>query len=184
MCSPSSRRKCRCCNEFFVPDFRNRQHQLYCPKPACRAASKRASQRRWLRQPANRDYFRGPENLRRVQQWRQAHPGYWKKQPAASLDAQPVLPQQVNSVNAGQSSCNAPRSPLGTLQDLSFTRHPAFIGLISMVTGTTLQEDIAATTRKLEARGRDILGLVLPGLSPNVYDYQTPASTRAAAPGA
>jgi hypothetical protein len=28
-----------------------------------------------------------------------------------------------------------------------------------MVTGSTLQEDIAFTARKLQARGRDILGL-------------------------
>jgi hypothetical protein len=32
------------------------------------------------------------------------------------------------------------------------------VGLISMVTGSTLQEDIAATTRQLLLRGRNILG--------------------------
>jgi hypothetical protein len=52
-----------------------------------------------------------------------------------------------------------------------------FIGLISMVTGVALQEDIALTTRKLEARGRDILGLALQENSPPAYDHQTPDST-------
>ena len=36
-----------------------------------------------------------------------------------------------------------------------------------MVTGSTLQEDIASTTRKLEAKGRDILGLGSPEIIPN-----------------
>ena len=50
-----TRRKCRCCSEFFLPDYRNQDRQHYCAKPDCRHASKQASQQRWLRQPANRD---------------------------------------------------------------------------------------------------------------------------------
>ena len=37
---------------------------------------KEASQKRWLRKPENQNYFRGPENVRRVQEWRIANPGY------------------------------------------------------------------------------------------------------------
>ena len=69
------RRKCRCCSEFFFPDYRNQNRQRYCSKAACRHASKLASQRRWLGKAANRHYFRGPENVRRVQAWRQAYSG-------------------------------------------------------------------------------------------------------------
>jgi len=29
--------------------------------------------------PKNRDYFSGPTNVIRVQQWRQQNPGYWKR---------------------------------------------------------------------------------------------------------
>jgi hypothetical protein len=29
--------------------------------------------------PENRFYFRGPENVERVQRWRECHPGYWRK---------------------------------------------------------------------------------------------------------
>ena len=42
------RRKCKCCRSLFVPDPRNLRHQGYCSLPSCRAASKAASQARWL----------------------------------------------------------------------------------------------------------------------------------------
>jgi hypothetical protein len=35
------------------------------------------------------------------------------------------------------------------------------VGLISMMTGSALQEDIAVTTRALLCKGRDILGMRL-----------------------
>jgi len=159
----ANRRKCRCCKEFFAPEYRNAYHQLFCFKPDCRRASKAASQRRWLAKPANRDHFRGKENVRRVQEWRKAHPGYWKKKSALSNAIQVVEPQSV-----GQSRVLVTQAPQSsrTLQDVCITDHPAFIGLISMITQSTLQEDIASTTRKLEARGRDILGLEVPVCSP------------------
>ncbi len=150
-----TRRKCRHCRKFFVPDYRNGHHQHYCPHPACRRASKAASQRRWLRQKANRNYFRGPEQVARVRQWRQAHPGYWQRQKPRSPRGHVAVPQHLN---LGQSSCNAPPSPLGTLQDFCPALPPAFIGLLSMLTGSTLQEDIAATARQLLIRGQHVLG--------------------------
>ena len=42
------RRKCKCCLKLFRPDPRNRRRQSYCSAPACKAASKAASQARWL----------------------------------------------------------------------------------------------------------------------------------------
>ena len=47
------------CNEKHRCDHRNRGRQSYCSKPACRKASKAASQRRWLSRPENENYFRG-----------------------------------------------------------------------------------------------------------------------------
>jgi hypothetical protein len=154
-----NRRKCRCCSEFFFPDYRNHDRQRYCGKPACRHASKLASQHRWFRKPANRDYFRDSDNAERVRQWRQAHPGYWKRRTPASGNIQVVAPQQVNRV---QSSCNVPRTPLGTLQDFCLPQNPGFVGLISMITGRTLQEDIAPIARRVVEQGQNILGLVPP----------------------
>ncbi len=43
-----TRCKCRCCSEFFLPDYRNQDRQHYCSKLDCRHASKQASQQRWL----------------------------------------------------------------------------------------------------------------------------------------
>jgi len=157
MSRPQKRRKCRCCQAFFVPDPRTDDRQRYCSKPACRKASKAASQRRWLSKNGNGDYFRGPAAVRRVQVWRKAHPGYWRKATPSSNHSQVLAPQ---TPNPGQSSCNVPRGLPRTLQDDCLTQEPAFVGLISMVTGSTLQEDIAATARQLLLRGRNILGLM------------------------
>jgi len=176
------RRKCRGCSEFFFPDYRNQHHHHYCDKPACRQASKVASQRRWLRKPANRDYFRGPDNAKRVADWRQAHPGYWKRKPPPSKSTQAVQPHKVSPV---QSSCNVPGSLLGTLQDFCLAKEPGFIGLLSMITGRTLQEDITPIARRVVEQGQQILGLSFPeprnqSLYP-VHDYQAPAAGGSAA---
>jgi hypothetical protein len=179
------RRKCRCCSEFFFPDYRNQDRQHYCGKPACQRASKQASQRRWRRTPSGRDYFRGPENAQHVRQWRQANPGYWKKkkqEKPVSDSTQVVPPQQLNPV---QVSCNAPASPLGTLQDSCLAQDPGFIGLIAMITGRTLQEDIAPIARRVLEQGQHILGLSFPEQrsqkSCSVYDYQASAANGSAA---
>ena len=176
------RRKCRCCSEFFFPDYRNQHHQHYCGKPACRQASKQASQRRWLRTPFGRRYFREADNVERVRKWRQAHPGYWEKKKPASEATQVVTPQQVSPV---QSSCNVPGSPLGTLQDFCLAKEPGFIGLLSMITGRTLQEDIAPIARRLIEQGQYILGFQLPeqrnqNLCP-IHDHQASTASGPAA---
>jgi hypothetical protein len=64
------KRKCRHCGKYFIPDCRNVKRQKYCGRPECLKASKRESQRRWLGKPENRDYFRSPENVKRVREWR------------------------------------------------------------------------------------------------------------------
>jgi hypothetical protein len=70
------RRQCKCCLKLFRPDPRNRRHQRYCSAPACKAASKAASQARWLTAPENQTYFCGPIHVARVRAWRSRHPGY------------------------------------------------------------------------------------------------------------
>jgi hypothetical protein len=178
------RRKCRHCNEFFRPDYRNGQHQHYCGNAECRRASKAASQRRWLHHSGNQDYFHGPQHVRRVQEWRKEHPGYWKRQTDKSGQTQAPGAQ---AVNRRQSSCNVPSSPLSTLQDYCLAQEPGFIGLISMITGSTLQEDIAATVDRILNRGQSILRHGLSN-SRSVqlcfdYDGQVSVAAGAAAPG-
>ena len=159
MGAKNNRRKCRCCNVFFTPDCHNPNRQFYCSAPACRRASKAASQRRWLQKPANRNYFRDAQNVQRVQQWRKANPGYGKRAKARSKQHQPTTNQPLNLETT---SCNAPEPEPRALQDLVLVDHPAFVGLLSMVTGSTLQEDIAAIGRNVLLQGRNILGLQNP----------------------
>lgn len=177
MSRKARRRKCRCCRIFFRPDYRNGRHQRYCSAASCCQASKVASQRRWAHQFSNRSHFRGESEVKRVQDWRREHPGYWKKQKSASQRTQPA---DLEPVNPEQRSRNVPSSDLSTLQEICLTQHPAFVGLISMVTGSTLQEDIALTASKLLLRGQNILGLKSPGQpsSTTPPDYEkTPAPT-------
>jgi len=159
MTRSQSRRKCRCCSKFFVPDPRTADRQRYCFEPGCRQASKAAGQRRWLSKNGNGDYFRGTEEVSRVQAWRRSNPGYWRRKKPSSQRIQVIENQ---AANIDQSSCNVPRELPRTLQDDCLTQDPAFVGLISMVTGSTLQEDIAVTARQLLLRGRNILGLLSP----------------------
>lgn len=103
------RHKCLFCGDMFRADPRNARHQKYCSQPACRKASKAASRRAWLAKPPNQDYFRGAENVARVQLWRVAHPGYWRgaggqrgKVPAAPRALQDHCPTQATEI-AGDS---------------------------------------------------------------------------------
>jgi hypothetical protein len=153
-------RRCKClhCRTLFVPDARNRGRQAYCSEPACRHASKQASQRRWTSKPENRDYFRGPDHVRRVQQWRQAHHGYWQRRsqkPRRTLqETCPAQPTPDQSVAPTQ----LPEPSRPALQDLCRVQTPLLVGLIAQFSDTALQEDIVTFTRRLIAKGQTILG--------------------------
>ena len=154
---PATRCKCLYCKKLFVPDYRNRGRQKYCSAAECQAASKRTSQERWLNQPENRDYFHGPENVKRVQQWRENHPGYWKGRPRKPRRTlQETCSEQV-AVAQELIPKEAPQVSRPALQELCEVQAPLLVGLIAQFTDTALQEDIVAHTRRLIARGQDIL---------------------------
>ncbi len=159
------RRKCRSCGELFRPDARNRQRQRYCAKAECRRESKRASQAAWLARPANRDYFRGAGAVERVRRWRAEHPGYWRRKGTGGRE--PLQDDSKLQPVAAQCDAAAVQELLPglALQDLSWASAPLLVGLIACLTGCTLQEDIARTTRELHARGQMILGMG-PGTNP------------------
>jgi hypothetical protein len=150
----SAKRKCLCCGEFYPPDHRNMRHQRYCSKPACRAESKAQSQRGWQHRPENENYFRGPENRERVNDWRKRNPGYWRKKTCSTQ-----LPlQEVFQAQTAHNEEVIPKMAPHALQDL-FSMQPAVIvGLISMMAGSTLQDDIVATAQELRRKGEDVLG--------------------------
>jgi len=146
------RRKCKCCLKLFRPDPRNRRHQCYCSASGCRAASKAASQARWLAKPENQSYFRGSVNVARVQAWRSRHPGYWRKSRRADTALQDISTAQP--VGSAVETANAARSPL---QDVLTAQPAVLIGLIAHIVGTPLQDDIVRATDRLLRLGRDIL---------------------------
>jgi hypothetical protein len=146
------RRKCKCCLKLFRPDPRNRRHQYYCSAPDCRAASKAASQARWLAKPENQSYFHGPVNVARVRAWRSRHPGYWRKGRRAGVALQDVsMAQPIGSAITTDAVAGSP------LQEFLTAQPAVLIGLIAHMAGTPLQDDIVRTTGRLLRLGQDIL---------------------------
>jgi hypothetical protein len=137
---------------FFIQDYRNRHHQRFCSKPDCQAASKRFSQHRWVHKPLN-NYFKGPDNIKHVQQWRKAHPGYWKKKPRQSTTALQDVSSQIQPQNPSVNPILAEDA----LQDVFLRNNPYFLGLISIVTGHTLQDDMDQCLNSVLARGRQFI---------------------------
>ena len=153
MVRPTRKRTCKHCKTCFDPDPRNVGRQHYCAKPPCRQASKAASQGRWLRQPENQNYFRGPAHVERVRQWRQAHPGYWRRKATQAPEAlqEPLTLQELEKQQVEESMAQP------ALQDSFFMQPAVFVGLIAHLTGLSLQDDIALTARRLQQLGHDIL---------------------------
>ena len=169
--------KCLSCNEIHISDSRNRGRQHYCRKPECRRASKASSQRRWTSRLENENYFRGAENCERVRLWRKEHPGYWRKKKSVVEDA---LQETLNLQYPENESVAKARAP-DALQDICFLQPALLVGLISMVTGHALQEDIAASTRSFLTRGEDILRMTPRSPEFPIYENQTHPLSRTVA---
>jgi len=99
----NTRRRCLSCRQLFRCHPRTRLQQKFCSEPTCRAASKKASQARWLGKVENQGYFSGPQHVSRVQAWRQMNPEYAqksrRKRPALqeTIKTQPLEPSRENS---------------------------------------------------------------------------------------
>jgi len=176
----AGQRKCLCCAKFFDCDPRNRKRQRYCANVQCRRASKAASQAAWLAQPQNSDYFRGAVHVARVQLWRAAHPGYSRDKARKPVALQEPLmtqvPEEVEESSIRGDLAEAPGA--AALQDLLNTPTPVLAGLIAHLFEVTLQEDMAATARRLVQLGHDVIN------RRRNEDRQASAAARAAAPGA
>jgi hypothetical protein len=145
-------RKCKSCRRLFRPDSRNRRHQRYCSEELCRAASKAASQARWLSQPENQDYFRGKAAVDRVRAWRSQHPGYWRLGPCSGAPLQDVLTEQaIESTSKKGVSARPP------LQEVLSAQPAVLIGLIAHIAGTPLQDEITVAAGRLLRLGNEIL---------------------------
>ena len=151
----SGTRKCLCCHTFFKPHVRSKGRQKYCSQPDCQKASKRASQQKWLQKPQNKDYFSGPENVQRVQQWRAKNPEYAKKASCFSHNHSPLQDDLISQVIEKKEQ--NPHPEHNALQEIISSQPVVLIGLIAHLTGSTLQDDIVRTGRKLRELGEDLL---------------------------
>ena len=149
----SEKKKCCNCKRLFRPDPRNAKRQKYCSQSDCRKASKASSQKRWLQKPENRDYFRGPDNVQRVEHWRKVHPGYWRRKPKAN----PYALQDALNQQAIENNDNLAELASDALQDSLIWQPAVLIGLIAQLTGYVLQDDIAMAARRMQQLGIDIL---------------------------
>jgi len=170
--------KCLHCREQHIYDPCNRRRQNYCGKSGCRQASKTASQKRWAEKPENKNYFRGPESVERVKQWRREHPGYWRKKRSEKKDAlQETLHEQET---VGEEVVEV--TVLDALQDICRPQPALLVGLISIMIDSALQDDLAASARSFLTRGEDILRMVRGG-SQNPSDekqtHSVPTATAA-----
>lgn len=145
------KKKCRNCRRLFIPDHRNRKKQKYCGREPCRKASKAGSQKKWLGKPENEGYFRGPDHVKRVQEWRRNNPGYGKRTKSSTALQDPLTAQHFENIADNNQIDVQP------LQDLLMAQPPVIIGLLSNLTGSVLQDDIANTLLRMQQSGQEIL---------------------------
>jgi len=99
------------------------------------------AQERWLRKTKN--YFGGNVCAQRVQAWRQSNPGYWRQKIVIGgiiLDGE--LAHVVREF---------------ALQDMIDTHFYLVAGLISHISKSALQDEIAKELRRIIVLGRGIL---------------------------
>lgn len=130
--------------------------QRYCPRVGCKAAGQSKARSRWRSE--NPDHFKGFANLLRVQDWRRDNPGYWRRR-----------------TRVGRYSL---RGPLGdaarlcALQHVIDTHFSLVVGLLSRLTGSALQHEIADEMRRLMLLGH---GIITQSVDPSDGPAQPPA---------
>lgn len=99
--------------------------------------------------------YRDPaENIRRVREWRKAHP---ERARLTGRRGKRVLQETTAAQDIDAQSFN-PILVRDALQDSMFMQPALIAGLIARLTGSVLQDSIAETSRKLVLLGHDILG--------------------------
>lgn len=181
----AGQRKCLCCGDFFDPDHRNRERQRFCAASDCRRASQAASQAAWLAKPQNKDYFRDRLHVARVQAWRVAHPGYGRgtlrKVRSRPALQEALIAQALDLIE--ESSIRGEIAAVPALQEALESPSPLLTGLIAHLFEVTLQEDIAAATRRLVQLGHDVIHRAV-HRSDRHEEGETGSAARAATPSA
>jgi hypothetical protein len=141
-------RPCAHCGHRFTINPRVGSRHRFCPKPDCVRASQAAARKRWLRKNGGRRYFDGKDNTDRVRTWRDNHPRYWRRESR-------VQRSKHHGFVLNRRLASALRYV--ALQDLIDTHLALKIGIISAISGSTLQDVIAKELRRLMLRGHAIL---------------------------
>jgi len=105
--------------------------------------------RRWRGRPENREYWSGPENVARARAWQKEHPNYAKGRKKRVVVLQNVCRLEAVALE---------QDKLEVLQNVWQTQPPLLLGLISRITGSVLQHDMAEITGQLIANGRALVG--------------------------
>ena len=141
-------RRCAHCGHRFSIDPRVGKRHRYCAKPACARIRQIKGRKRWLRKNGGRKYFRGIQNTDRVRTWRKKNPRYWRRESR-------ILRARRNDFALSKSLSSALRYV--ALQDMIDTHLALKIGIISHLSGATLQDTIAKEIRRLTLLGHAIL---------------------------
>lgn len=147
------KKRCRHCKTLFWPDVYNATRQNFCCKSLeCRKASKKDSQKRWLEQPENQEYFRGSQNVKHVQNWRKNNPGYWRRKSSKKSSAL----QEVLTPEPAENKPDTTILEYDALQDIKNAQPLVLLGLIANITGIALQDHLDIAVRRLLQLGIDV----------------------------
>jgi hypothetical protein len=151
-------RECLICSKDFIPSKFAATRQVVCNHASCRKEAKKIRQSNWTAK--NPDYFRGPEHVERVRQWRKTHPD-WR----TSVRGPTELPAPESSPKA--ESCNTPTPAAIRLQDSALQRQEAIVlGVISIVAGDRLQDEVLTLAEECFRRGSALIRARAPSESP------------------
>lgn len=141
-------RRCAHCGQPFIVNPRVGKRHRFCTKPACAEVSHYVANKRWLRRNGGKAFHRGDEAIKRVHNWRETHPRYWKR-----------THQKKRGRHTAFKITKALAAALRyvALQDTIDTRLALEIGIISRLSGSALQDTIAKEIGRLTIRGYAIL---------------------------
>lgn len=109
----------------------------------------------WLARPENAHYWRdNPKSKKRVREWRKKNPDYWKR---AMRRSGSTLPEEMRAKTTGQNRASGALDER-PLPEQRWREDPVIMGIIGVITGCTLPEQIAQAYRDVVAKGREILG--------------------------
>ena len=108
-----------------------------------------------MNKPENREHFRGPANIQRVQRWRANNPGYWKKVQQSSGTGIPLQETLITQPIEKQEESIVLRRE--ALQELLITQVPVLIELIAHLMGSALQDSIVRYLQEMRELGEHFL---------------------------